>query len=49
MALVKISDTISQKYDTATTGDKAFDIRGYMERRAQALNAAMYTFWTKLP
>lgn len=38
MALVKISDTISQKYDTATTGDKAFDIRGYMERRAQALN-----------
>lgn len=41
MALVKISETLSQKYGMATTGDDAFDIRGFMERKAQKLNEAV--------
>lgn len=38
MALVKISETLSQKCSMETTGDAEFDIRGFMERRAKRLN-----------
>lgn len=34
----KAASIINRKFGTEFTGDKAFDIRGYMERRAQALN-----------
>ena len=34
----KAAAIINRKFGTEFTGDKTFDIRGYMERRAQALN-----------